>query len=192
LRIEEQNGEARKKEFVMLYSGNIGMKQGLDTVVEAAARVKDVRLVICGDGAARPALEKLVGVLKAANVTMLPLKPEAEYRKMLTSADICVISQRGGGVAFFPSKLLSSVAHGKPVLAVAEGGSELVRVVKEEGLGSWVTPEVEAVAEAMRKLRGSGLKLEEWGRNGRGFARRFEEKQVLWRFERVLRKMAGM
>jgi colanic acid biosynthesis glycosyl transferase WcaI len=189
----ETNGApaGKKKEFVILYSGNIGVKQGLDTVVEAAARVKEVRLIICGDGAARPALEKLVNALKAKNVTLLPLQPEAEYRRMVSDADVCVISQRvGGGVAFFPSKLLSSVAQGKPVLAVAEGGSELVRVVREEGLGSWVTPEVNAVAEAMRTLKGSGPQLEEWGRNGRGFAAKFEEEPVLRRFERVLREVA--
>jgi hypothetical protein len=42
----------------------------------------------------------------------------------------------------------------------------------------------------MRTLKGSGPQLEEWGRNGRGFAAKFEEEPVLRRFERVLREVA--
>ena len=41
-------------EFILLYSGNIGMKQGLELIVEAVAQAGEVRLVICGDGAGRP------------------------------------------------------------------------------------------------------------------------------------------
>jgi colanic acid biosynthesis glycosyl transferase WcaI len=181
-----------RDEFVLLYSGNIGMKQGLDLVVEAAARVKEVRLVICGDGAARPELEKLIAARGAGNVTLLPLQPEEDYRRMMADVDVCVISQRtGSGAAFFPSKLLSCVALGKPVLAVADRESELARVVMEEGLGIWVAPDdIDEVAHAMRGLPGSRERLGECARNGRAIAARFEEGRVLGEFEGVLKELA--
>jgi colanic acid biosynthesis glycosyl transferase WcaI len=179
-------------EFVLLYSGNIGIKQGLELIVEAAVRVKEIRLIICGDGAARPALEELIAARGALNVTLLPLQEEEDYQRMMADADVCVISQRGGtGVAFFPSKLLSCAAFGKPVLAVTDRDSELARVVMEETLGLWVERrDVEEVAEAMRGLRGSRAILNEWGRNGRGYAARFEEERVLRDFDGVLEELA--
>jgi colanic acid biosynthesis glycosyl transferase WcaI len=177
----------------MLYSGNIGMKQGLDLIVEAAARVEGARLIVCGDGAARPALEALIAARNLdklgnlGNVTLLPLQPDEDYRRMMADADVCVISQRaGGGAAFFPSKLLSCVALGKPVLAVAEAGSELARVVREEGLGLWVAPEVDAVTEMMRGLARSRGQLDGCAEKGRKFAERYEEERVLREFEEVL------
>jgi colanic acid biosynthesis glycosyl transferase WcaI len=183
-----------EKEFVMLYSGNIGVKQGLDLVAEAAKRVADVQLLICGDGAARPAIEELIAARRMRNVKLLPLQPEEDYRQMMVDADVCVISQRpGSGASSFPSKLLSCVALGKPILAVADEDSELARVVREEGLGVSVAPEVEKIADVMRGLlQVNKERLEQWGRNGRGDVRRFEEGRVLGEFEGVLREVAGI
>ena len=181
-----------RDEFVLLYSGNIGIKQGIETIVEAAARATDVRLIICGDGAARPGLEKWIAAHAPGNVMLLPLQPDEDYRRMMADADVCVICQRAGtGAAFFPSKLLASVAFGKPVLAVADRESDLSRVVREEGLGiSVATEDIEAVAEMMRGLRGNPAKLEECARNGRAFAARFEEGRVLGEFEKLLKELA--
>ena len=108
---------------------------------------------------------------------------------MLADADVCVISQRaGGGVAFHPSKLLSCAAMGKPVLAVAEEGSELARVVKREELGQCTTPQVNTVAEAMRGL--AAKNLTPWGENGQRFAARYDERKVLAEFEEILNQLA--
>jgi colanic acid biosynthesis glycosyl transferase WcaI len=179
-------------DFILLYSGNIGMKQGLDLIVQAATRVHEVRLVICGDGAGRPALEKLIASRRAANVTLLPLQAEHDYLRMMADADVCVISQRtGGGAAFFPSKLLSSVALGKPVLAVTDAESELARVVRDEDLGFWVAPDnVDTVAAAMRALSLDKSRLAEYGRNGERFAAKFDEPRVLGDFEAILKELA--
>ena len=197
-RPEPERGLFREKlgikpdELMMLYSGNIGMKQGLDLIVEAAAKVPEVRLVICGDGAARPELEVLVAALGARNVTLLPLQSATDYACMMADADVCVIGQRAGcGVAFFPSKLLSSVALGKPVLAVADRESELAQVVIEDDLGFWVAPgDVNIVAEAIRGLGANRPRLEQCARNGARFAARFKEEYVLREFECILRELA--
>jgi colanic acid biosynthesis glycosyl transferase WcaI len=164
------------------------MKQGIETIVEAAARVKEVRLIICGDGAMRPEIELSIASRAPGNVMLLPLQPDEDYRRMMADADVCVISQRAGtGAAFFPSKLLACVAFAKPVLAVADRESELARVVTKEGLGfSVAIDDIEEVAEVMRRLRGSAARLAECSRNGRVFAARFEEGRVLGEFESVL------
>jgi colanic acid biosynthesis glycosyl transferase WcaI len=175
-------------EFLLLYSGNIGVKQGLELIVEAASRVKGMRLVICGDGAARPGLQDLIASSGSRNVTLLPLQAEGDYARMMVDADVCVISQRSGtGAAFFPSKLLSCVAFGKPVLAVADRESELARMVREEDLGMVVEHwDVAEVAAVMRGLAASRAKLTRWGENGRNLADQFDEEMVLRNFEQVL------
>jgi colanic acid biosynthesis glycosyl transferase WcaI len=180
-------------EFLLLYSGNIGVKQGLARIVRAAARVKEIRLVICGDGAARPEIERIVASGAAPNVTLIPLQPEEKYRLMMADADVCVISQRAGSAAaFFPSKLLSCVAFGKPVLAVADRDSELARVVREEDLGIWVALEdLDAVAKVMRSLPSNVAKLRQCAQNGRHFAARFEEEKVLSTFETLLESLTS-
>jgi colanic acid biosynthesis glycosyl transferase WcaI len=179
-------------EFVMLYSGNIGVKQGLELVAQAAESVPGARLIICGDGAARPEIEELIAAKAMRNVKLLPVQPEEAYREMMVDADVCVISQRAGsGVASFPSKLLSCVAMGKPILAIADAESELARVVQEDGLGVWAAPEVGLAAAAMLGLLQSNReRLEQWSRNGDGGALRYEEGRVLGDFEGVLREVA--
>ncbi|HEX4085751.1 MAG TPA: WcaI family glycosyltransferase [Chthoniobacteraceae bacterium] len=179
-------------EFLILYSGNIGMKQGLELIVEAVSRIDGIRLIICGDGAGRSAVAKMIDANGSRNVTLLPLQPDAEYRRMMVDADVCVISQRsGGGAAFFPSKLFSCVALGRPVLAVADAESELARVVQEHGLGVWVAPEMDALVTALRDLQRNRAQLENCEANGKKFAERYEEARVLPRFEAVLREVAS-
>jgi colanic acid biosynthesis glycosyl transferase WcaI len=177
-----------KDEFVLLYSGNIGVKQGLELIVEAASRVTGIRLIICGDGAARPGLEQQIATGGARNVTLLPLQSERDYARMMVDADVCVISQRSGtGAAFFPSKLLSCVAFGKPVLAVADRESELARMVQEENLGCVVEHwDATEVAEVIRNLMVSRARLTLWGENGRNLAELFDEETVLREFEQML------
>ena len=61
--------------FVVMHSGNIGLSQGLETLVEAAARLRhvpDVQIVFIGDGVKKPALEARVRALGLANVRFLP------------------------------------------------------------------------------------------------------------------------
>jgi colanic acid biosynthesis glycosyl transferase WcaI len=175
-------------DFVLLYSGNIGVKQGLELIVEAAMRVKGLRLIICGDGAARPSLEQQIAASGADNVTLLPLQAEKDYARMMTDADVCVISQRSRtGAAFFPSKLLSCVAFGKPVLAVADRESELARMVREEDLGRVVEHwDVTEVAAMMRSLMTSRANLAQWSENGRNLADQYDEETVLREFEAML------
>src|SRR2546421_764847 len=108
-------GEFRKRhgfaseEFLAVYAGNLGVKQGLDVLLEAAALLQDQRIhfLVCGDGAQRDTLAARAREMKLPNLSMLPLQAGADYRALLLDADICFITQQAGvGNSFFPSKLL--------------------------------------------------------------------------------------
>ena len=110
-----ERGEFRRRhgiasgEFLAVYAGNLGVKQGLDVLLETAPLLRDprIRILICGDGAQRESLEQRVRELKLPNVTMLPLQAGRNYRALLVDTDVSFITQQAGsGNSFFPSKLL--------------------------------------------------------------------------------------
>ena len=161
--------------FLAMYSGNLGVKQGLDVLVEAARLLRDwdempehagddlvvgsarsVKIVIAGDGARRAHLAELIRRYDLENVLLLSLQPEEAYREMLADADCSVITQQEGtGSFFFPSKLLTSLAVAKPVVTVADENSELARATTEARFGINVPPnQPQALARAIRSLAG--------------------------------------
>jgi colanic acid biosynthesis glycosyl transferase WcaI len=180
-----RNGFA-SDDFLAVYSGNLGVKQGLDVLVEAARTIQDrkVRVVICGEGAQREHLARMVQQYGLRNVTMLPLQGDAEYREMLVDADVCVITQQpGSGGFFFPSKLLTTLAWQKPVLTVADRESELVAALEQGGFGVNITPgDAVGVAEALRQLATDRSKLAAFGTAGRAYVAQFEMSRVLAEF----------
>jgi len=184
--------------FLALYSGNLGVKQGLDVLVEAArllgSRPNRVRIVIAGDGARRAHLEQMIGASGLRNVLLLPLQAEPEYREMLADADCCVITQQqGSGAFFFPSKLLAALAVAKPVVTVADEMSELARAAHDGGFGVNIAPEQpQALAAAIEELAGSGAgsRLAALGEAGLQFVQRFEMERVLSDFTAELATLA--
>ncbi len=189
--------------FIILYSGNLGLKQGLGALIDAArqfqqrpaessgGRVPVVRFVIAGTGASRGQLVTQVEREKLDNILMLPLQAEEAYREMLVDADCCAITQQTGtGALFFPSKLLTTLAFSKPVLSIADADSDLAMAVKEGAFGINVLPgSPEAVVEALNQLIRLGMDLTVLGERGREYVSRFDMKAVLGRFEESLRRL---
>jgi colanic acid biosynthesis glycosyl transferase WcaI len=182
----------RAGEFLVVYSGNLGVKQGLDVLVEAARHLaSNIRIVICGEGAQRERLAEMIRRHELANVTMLPLQADAQYREMLVDADVCVITQqRGSGGFFFPSKLLTTLAWEKPVLTVADEESELVRALRDGAFGVNVEPgEPEKVARALEQLAANRSRLDQFAVAGRRYVEQFEMERVLTDFVSQMERM---
>jgi colanic acid biosynthesis glycosyl transferase WcaI len=189
-----QRHAIRPDEFIVLYSGNLGVKQGLDILVEAARQLPaKARVVICGEGAQKEHLAGLIRRYDLANVTMLPLQAEEQYREMLVDADVCVITQqRGSGGFFFPSKLLTTLAWQKPVLTVADEESELVRALREGAFGLNVEPgDAQKLAEAVAQLSADREQLRRFAEAGRHYVEQFEMEHVLERFTAQLEKLVA-
>lgn len=182
--------------LLSVYSGNLGVKQGLSILIEAASLCKDprVQVVICGDGAEKAALAALIEERKLDNVHLLPLQERSQYEEMLVDADLCLITQRAGtGQFFFPSKLLTTLAYGKPVLAVADCDSELAVSIQEGEFGFCVpTGEPEAIVNVWERVVASRGVLEGMGRRGRAYVEQFEIEKVMAHFEAVLRSISSV
>ena len=176
---------------VALYSGNMGNKQGLDILADAARLLMDdARLcfVFCGNGAGRPDLEaRCIGL---RNVRFLDLQPLERLGDLLTLADIHLLPQRADAADLvMPSKLTGMLASGRPVVATAHEGTEVARVVKDCGLV--VPPENPAAfANAIFKLSNDLSLRGHFGRAARCYAEENLDKEaVLKRFEAELLKL---
>ena len=114
-------------DFLVLYSGNMGIKQGLGSLLEAAEALKDhphIKFVIAGEGPAKKVLIRRFG--KLPNVRFLPLQPYERLNDFLNLADLHALPQdKGVADLVLPSKLGGMLATGRRIMAVAEPGTEL-------------------------------------------------------------------
>ena len=166
-------------QMVVLYAGSIGRKQGLGILIDAAQEINDPRIqfVICGDGVARQALqEKAMGM---HNVTFIPVQPLEKLNDLLNLADIHVLPQLPGAADLvMPSKLSGMLASGKVVIATAEPGTELYRVVSKVGMT--IPPgDLPGLVNAIQCLAEDPLKRERMGAKGRQFVEQTWDKQAV-------------
>lgn len=178
-------------DFLAVYSGNLGVKQGLDILLEASPLLHDprIRLVICGDGAQREALAARARAMQLRNLRLLPF--EDDYRALLTDADLCFITQQvGSGNSFFPSKLLGLLAEARPVVAVSAPESELAVALEGGNFGVNVPPgQPEELAAVLDSLATDPERLWIYGVSGRRYVEQFEKSRVMRRFAGELRAL---
>jgi colanic acid biosynthesis glycosyl transferase WcaI len=171
--------------FVALYSGNMGEKQGLEIIVEAAralAGMTDIHFVMCGDGAARGRMASLAAGLQ--NMRWLPLQPLDRLNELLNLPDVHLLPQRAcASNLVMPSKLTGMLASGKPVLATAIADTELARVANLAGVV--VPPEdVQAFTTALLQLKSDAALCVAKGIQARRYAEEhYAVDAVLGRFE---------
>ena len=182
-------------EFLAIYAGNLGVKQGLQILFDAAEVLrfeKDIRIVLAGDGAARESLEQELRARDLTNLLMLPLQFGTDYKELLVDADVSLITQQSGsGNAFFPSKLLITLAYASPVVTVADEESALARVVADGKFGRNIIPgKPDQLARTFRELARDRQQLRAWGEAGRVYVERFEQRRVLEKFVEQLESLA--
>lgn len=128
--------------FLVLHTGNMGFKQDLGNLIEAARRLPEsaVRVVLVGDGSQRRSLERQATGL--SNVRFSGLVDEALYPVVLAAADMLVVNERPGvGEMSLPSKITSYLAAGKPVIAaVSRGGAADLELRRTGGAARVVEP----------------------------------------------------
>ncbi|MFN2477040.1 MAG: WcaI family glycosyltransferase [Chthoniobacterales bacterium] len=188
----QRNG-FRDDEFLAVYAGNLGVKQGLDVLIAAAPLLHDprIRIVICGDGAQRDVLTEQIRALQLPNVSLLPLQAGENYRELLADADLCFITQQSGsGNSFFPSKLLGLLAQSKPVITVADPESELAEAAVQAGFGVNIPPgNPRELAELLDAIASDPERLRQFGEAGRVYVQQFDKKHV---FDSFLRELQAL
>ncbi len=182
---------------VVLYSGNMGHKQGLEIVLEAARALqgeRDVVFLFVGAGSAVETLRTSAETLALGNVRFLLLQPYEKLPELMALADVhLVVQRRGAADAVLPSKLTTILAAGGNALITAEPHTELGKLCERHpGIGVCIEPED---AEAMTNaLRGMLAAVDVTGRRHNAVARTYAEQnldkeRVLERFEADLQQL---
>ena len=132
-------------DWVVLYSGAIGEKQGLEAILFAANSLKEytpITFVICGTGPYKAVLEAKAEELELKNVRFMPLQPKHDFNAFLNMADIhLVIQKEKASDLVMPSKLTTILAVGGVALITANPSATLHQVVKQYEMGILVPAE---------------------------------------------------
>lgn len=155
---------------IVLYSGNMGEKQGLDIVLKAAQLTdsKDnINFVLCGEGAVKYSLEQMAKGIE--NVWFYPLQPLGRLNDLLNLADIHILPQRVDAADLvMPSKLSGMLASGKVVVTTAHPESELGTIVAQVGVLS-PPGDYEVLAFKMSELAQNPEQRKRLGKKGRAW-----------------------
>jgi colanic acid biosynthesis glycosyl transferase WcaI len=131
-------------EFVGLHGGNMGQKQGLGNILDAAALLEDerIRIVLAGDGNDRARLQADAHSRHLANVQFMPMQEPGGWEDLMQAADVLLVNQRASVADMsLPSKLTSYFAAGRPVVASVSPDSETAREIEAAEAGYVVPPE---------------------------------------------------
>lgn len=175
--------------FIVSYSGNIALTQGLETVVEAAARLRhipEIAFVIVGESKAIDQLKEHCKACGADNVVLLPFQPREKLPEMLAAADVGLIVQKRNVVSFnMPSKTQVLLASGRPVIASVPSTGSAAKAIEKSHGGVVVEPEnPEALAAQILDLYQNPEKAELLGKQGRQYAiERYSFEQALNQYE---------
>lgn len=130
--------------FVVMHSGNMGLSQNLDALLEAADRLHsytDIVMAMVGDGAKRKALEACARRQGLTNVRFLPYQPKARLTESFATADVFIISLKEGlAGCIVPSKLYGILAAGRPYVAAVEEACEVAAITRKYECGMLARP----------------------------------------------------
>jgi colanic acid biosynthesis glycosyl transferase WcaI len=140
---------------IVLYSGAIGEKQGLEAIIHAAETFKtdvNLKFVICGSGPYKEKLQNIVDNNTLSNVIFFPLQPMEKFNEFLNMADVHLVIQKAkASDLVMPSKLTTILSVGGLALITANPDSGLYKLVNKYKMGILVK------AESQEALN-SGLK----------------------------------
>jgi glycosyltransferase involved in cell wall biosynthesis len=172
--------------FVVLHAGSMGKKQGLINVVEAAAGQRGNRLqwVFVGDGEDKAALVEAVKARGLQeHVRFVPFQREDQLAAMFAAADVLLLNQlRTVKDTVIPSKLLTYMSAGRPVLAAVNAGSQGAEILLEADGGRLVAPEdPQALAAAAEWFMGLlPEQLRGYAARNRAYAEaHFDQRKIL-------------
>ena len=181
--------------FVVSYAGTMGWAQDMKTIINSAdclRRHENILFLLVGDGVEKEKFQARSQELGLKNILWLPVQPWSIYPDILAASDVSLINLHPKlRTPVVPSKLLSIMAAGRPVVASLPIESDARRIIGEAGCGLCVEAgDAEALARAIRQLASDSELASYMGQRGRiyaetNFSREVCTKQVEELFKRI-------
>ncbi|MFW5680305.1 MAG: glycosyltransferase [Pseudomonadota bacterium] len=177
---------------IVLYSGTLGLKHNPDLLWQLAQRLQaspethDVTLVVCSEGVGANWLQRQLEARPNPHLRLLSFQPYARFSEVLGAAElVTALLEPDAGIFSVPSKVLSYMAAGRPVLLAAPAVNLAARTVVRERAGEVVDPtDSEAFGAGALRLLADPQGAETMGTNGRRYAEQaFDIACIADRFE---------
>jgi len=175
--------------FVAGYIGTHGLAHGLETLLEAAERLRgqDFVFLFLGDGARKEALKQMAAEKKLDNVVFIDSVSKADVARYWSLLDVSVIHLKKTDLftTVIPSKLFESMGMGLPVLHGVEG--ESADIVREEGAGIPFEPEnADELCAALQRLKSNPAELDEFRARCLKGAQNYDRTNLALRMMKIL------
>ena len=183
--------------FVLMHSGNVGLSQNLDVLIEAADRLRSkerLTIAIVGDGSKRAVLEAMTVARGLTNVRFFPYQPKPLLHDSFASADVFLVSLKAGIEGFIvPSKVYGILAAGRPYIAATDPSSEPAQIARESGCGLVATPgDPAALADAIAALYDDPAMTKDMGARARLIARQYDRRVAVQSYHELFERVAGV
>lgn len=181
-----------RDQFIIVYAGNLGMAQGIDTFIDAAKQVNDVEFVIFGAGSNRDEYAKRCEGYE--HIHLFPLMPRDRVPEVYSMGDISLVACKPGlGGGAVPSKTFSIMASATPVLLSFDEGTELWNLIEKNNCGlCTIAGDSVSLAEAIRHAQQHPEEITQMGRNARVCVEREYSKEIgTGRIISVLKEVIG-
>lgn len=162
--------------FVAMFAGTMGLASAADVLVDVAAELKktghdDMLLICIGEGLLKPEMVRRSAELGLDNIRFLPFQPEERLSEVQSTADILLLTMdKSHAVSSVPSKLITYMAVGRPVLCAVDPGSEIAKRVALAQCGVVVPPgDAAAIAESLIGMKADRGEWHARGVNARMF-----------------------
>jgi colanic acid biosynthesis glycosyl transferase WcaI len=178
---------------VFMYAGTMGHASGVKILSEVAKRlvdVEDIRIVCIGEGVLKSELESDKAAHDLKNLLLLPFQPRARLAEVQSCADVMLmLTSRKLGVSSVPSKLITYLAVGKPILCATDENSDMAGLIRENDLGVVVTAEsVQAIVDGLQWMRSlPAHELTAMGRRAREYAmEHYSSRRAFSQFQNLI------
>jgi colanic acid biosynthesis glycosyl transferase WcaI len=182
------------EKFVVMHSGNIGLSQDLDVIIEAAALLRDMpdlQFVFQGDGVRKAALQARATELRLSNVCFLPFQPKERLAESFAAADIFIVSlERGLAGYIVPSKIYGIIAAGRPFVAAVEDECEVAVLARQHNCGLVAAPgNAGEVVDKILTLYNEPAMARQLEANARAISAVFDRSVQISRYAELFRQL---
>ena len=158
--------------FYVAYAGNIGMMQGIETIVDAAEQLKDeeeIQFIIFGNGSEEESIRRRIIEKNLKNIKLFPLQPLDRVSEVYSVGNVSIIPCKPGtGGTSMPSKTWTIMATGTAIIASFDLGGEMEKIIREADCGYCIEAgNVQKLVTAIRIFYNDPQNLKRMGQNAR-------------------------
>jgi hypothetical protein len=168
--------------FIISYSGNFGVTHPLESLVELAAKLdpEKFHVIIAGDGARKPIIQKAIEKWQPKNLSMLPWQPAEQLHHVLSMGDIgVVVLDDTASNTSVPSKTYDLLSAGTSILGICSKESSLSKILADHRCGVTLRKDnIAGIVELMNEFNSDTSKLKELSNNAKLASKDYTSKNA--------------